>query len=232
MLSGRQSWSGPHTVPRHRHPQAYAAVILSGGYEESGTNGRYRVQAGQVLLHRPFDAHVNRFRPGGTRILNIALGTSPRFAIGSIADPDAIGRLAEKDPVAARRELEAQLRPAESNLFDWPDLLARDLLTLTQLGLDDWAVRHRLTAETLSRGFRNVFCTSPKAFRAEVRALRALGSILDGRMPLAAIASEAGFADQAHMTRAVRELTGRPPGVWRRSSPFKTARAPPPTTGE
>ncbi len=32
-----------------------------------------------------------------------------------------------------------------------------------------------------------------------------------GRAPLAAIAVEHGFADQAHMTREVRALTGRPP---------------------
>jgi AraC-like DNA-binding protein len=232
MLNGGQRWSGPRTLPRHRHPQPYAAVILSGGYDESGTNGRYRVRAGEVLLHRPFDAHVNRFWAGSTRILNIALETSPRFAIGRVADPEAIARLAEADLAQAREELSAQLRPGRSEVLDWPDLLAHDLLTLPQLRLDDWADGHRLTAETLSRGFRKVFSTSPKAFRAEVRTLHAFGLIVDGHMSLAAIASEAGFADQAHMTRAVRELTGRPPGQWRRSSPFKTASAPPPITEE
>jgi AraC-like DNA-binding protein len=30
------------------------------------------------------------------------------------------------------------------------------------------------------------------------------------------IAAEAGFADQAHMNRAVLRLTGRTPGQWRR----------------
>jgi AraC-like DNA-binding protein len=32
---------------------------------------------------------------------------------------------------------------------------------------------------------------------------------------LSAIAAEAGFSDQAHMTRAIAELTGKPPSHWR-----------------
>jgi hypothetical protein len=34
----------------------------------------------------------------------------------------------------------------------------------------------------------------------------------------------AGFADQAHMSRAIRVLTGATPGNWRRSNSFKTAK--------
>ena len=56
--AGHEVWAGWCTIPRHRHDNAYAAVILSGGYEESGSYGRYRVKAGHVLLHRSFDAHL------------------------------------------------------------------------------------------------------------------------------------------------------------------------------
>ncbi len=209
-------------VPRHRHDEAYAAVVLAGGYEESGTQGRHCVRAGQVLLHRPFDAHVNRFPSGGAQILNIVLGASPCFGLGRIADPDAIVRFAQSDLPAAEQELYAQLRLEQPHVLDWPDLLARDLLADAQLRLDDWAHRHGLTAETVSRGFRKVFLASPRTFRSEARALRALALIADGSKPLASIALGAGFADQAHMTRAVRGLTGRPPGEWRRSTRFKT----------
>ncbi|HTX24575.1 MAG TPA: AraC family transcriptional regulator [Steroidobacteraceae bacterium] len=225
MIDGRQTWSGPRTVPRHRHPEAYAALILAGGYEESGTHGRYHVRAGQVLLHRPFDAHVNRFPSGGAHILNIKLRTSPSFGSGRIGDPDAIVRLAETDLAAAEQELQAQLRPDAGHPLDWPDVLARDLLADPQLRLEAWAARHRLTTETLSRGFGKVFCTSPRTFRAEVRALRALGLIAESSTPLVAIASQTGFADQAHMTRAVRQLTGQPPGEWRGVNSVQDVRA-------
>jgi AraC-like DNA-binding protein len=81
---------------------------------------------------------------------------------------------------------------------------------------------HGLTPATVSRGFARVFETSPAAFRAEARALRAFARITAGGRSLAGIAAVAGFADQAHMTRAIRALTGRPPGHWLRSIRFKT----------
>jgi hypothetical protein len=38
-------------MPRHRHLQRYAAIVLSGGYVEAGDAGRMRVRAGDVLVH-------------------------------------------------------------------------------------------------------------------------------------------------------------------------------------
>jgi hypothetical protein len=105
ITQGPDRWSGPGYVPRHRHDRAYAALILGGGYEESGSLGRYRVRPGQVLLHRRFDAHLDRFMPGGAHILNLLLEHEPVFGLGSVSDPDAIARGAERDPRLARSEL-------------------------------------------------------------------------------------------------------------------------------
>ena len=84
-----------------------------------------------------------------------------------------------------------------------------------------------MAAATLSRGFRTIFATSPAAFRAESRAQSALALMAAGGSSLAEIAAVAGFADQSHMTRAVRALTGQPPGDWLRSNRFKTRRVEP-----
>ena len=223
ITAGRDSWRGHSTIPRHRHVEPYAALILSGGYEESGSFGRYRVQAGQVLLHRMFDAHVDHFHLSGACVLNLRLDEEPDFALGSVPDPDAIARLAEEDPGAATAILKQQLQPLESPAGDWPDQLARDLLENPGCRLDAWAEQHGLVPETLSRGFRKVFATSPAGFRVEARTRDALARIARGVAPLAVVAAEGGFADQAHMTRAVRALTGQPPGYWLRSNRFKTA---------
>src|SRR5271170_3812936 len=171
---GNDTWGGCCSIPRHRHDRAYAALILSGGYEESGSFGRYHVRSGQVLLHRMFDAHLDRFDSNGARILNLLLDVEPLFGLGCVADPDSIARLAETDAAAATAALLEQLWPLEPPAADWPDLLARDLLADPQLRLGDWARRHGLAPETLSRGFREVFATSPAGFRAEVRAQGAL----------------------------------------------------------
>jgi AraC-like DNA-binding protein len=206
-------WAGLRTIPRHRHHKPYAAVIFSGGYEESGSYGRYRVKAGQVLLHRSFDAHLDRFERSGARVLNLPLDQEPVFGLGRVDDPDAIARLAATDLFAARAVLKQQLLPAHVSVDDWPDLLARDLLADPRLRLDDWAERHHLAPATLSRGFARVFATSPAAFRAEARAQIALAQLATGAA-LSDIAISAGFSDQPHMTRAVTALTGRPPGYW------------------
>ena len=84
--------------------------------------------------------------------------------------------------------------------------------------MSGWAARRGLAAETISRGFRRAFGVTPKRMRFECRARRALHVATTGSLPLAEIALEAGFADQAQMNRAVTDISGRPPGYWRRWS--------------
>jgi AraC-like DNA-binding protein len=222
--AGAESWSGHSQLPRHRHRQPYAALTVGGGYAESGGRGRYQVRAGQVLLHRMFDAHLNRFAAGGARIVNLPLAADPGFGLGQVADPDLIVRLAERDPAAAAVALERQLEPLAAPAADWPDLLAAALRADPGLGLADWAQRHGLAAATVSRGFARVFGVSPAAFRLETRTQQALALIAGGCVALADVALRSGFSDQAHMTRAVSALTGCPPRHWQVKSVQAAAR--------
>lgn len=224
VTSGREHWSPGERIARHRHREAYAAIVLAGGYEECGSGGRFRVNPGDVLIHPRFDAHLDRFSASGASILNLALPDAvPGFALGQIPDPDAIVRLAERDLIGASRLLGEQLRSIERPPMDWPDALARRLSSDPACRLDAWAREQRLSPETLSRGFGSLFGITPAAFRAEARTRRAV--LLMGReeQNLAGIAAAAGFSDQAHMTRAVQALTGEPPSRLRRSISFKTA---------
>ena len=172
IREGRDTWSPHCSIPRHRHERAYAAVILSGGYQESGSLGRFSVGSGHVLLHRMFDAHVDRFESQGAQILNLLLDKEPMFGLGIIADPDVLVRAAEDDAAAAACALWEQLVPVKPRPADWPDLLAQDLLEDPRLRLEEWAERHGLAPATVSRGFGKVFATSPGVFRAEARAHR------------------------------------------------------------
>ena len=210
----RQRLTPGMTLPRHRHVGAYAALVLSGGYEEAGDAGRRRVEAGDVVLHGPFEAHLDRSGRVGARVLNLPTG-GLTGGFRRLDDPDAVARLAERDPIAAARLLTDLVRPAPFGADDWPDRLAAALAGSETFRLEDWALRHGLTPEAVSRGFRRVFAVSPSRFRLEARARQAWGAVRTGGGSLAAIAADAGFADQAHMTRAVSSLTGRPPGAWR-----------------
>jgi AraC-like DNA-binding protein len=228
IANGREKWGAGSSVLRHRHDQAYAAIVLSGGYEESGSRGRFRVRPGDVLLHRSFDAHLNHFDGNGAQVLNLVLRDPPPlpFALGHLTDSDAVARTAERDPVAASLQLGEQLREARSLAEDWPDILAADLMRRPNTRLDVWARMHGLSPETVSRGFRKIFGQTPAAFRAEVRVQKAFALLVGSAMTLAGIAAQSGFADQAHMTRATKVLTGAPPRFWRlRSIPFKKGRS-------
>lgn len=225
MKEGRESWEARDCIARHSHAQAYIAIVLSGGYEECGSRGRFRVEPGDVLLHDAFDGHLDRFRCKGAQVLNLAAtGLALNFSIGQVSDPDTIARAAEGDVAEARACLRKQLMEKPSAAEDWPDILARDLLADPGCRLDAWADQHGLSAEAVSRGFGKVFEQTPAAFRAEARARRAFALISGTDAPLASIAAAAGFADQAHMSRCMRALTGLPPGAWRKSNPFKTER--------
>lgn len=170
-----------------------------------------------MVLHRPFDAHLDHFLPAGADTINFALEgwDEPACDFGRVRDPESIARAAERDPREARALLLATVAAAANGAKDWPDELAAALREHTGLRLAEWAEARRLAPATVSRGFRQVYGLSPKAFRAQLRARRAWRAILRTGQPLASIAAETGFADQAHMTRAVRALTGHTPAQWR-----------------
>ncbi|MER7369935.1 AraC family transcriptional regulator [Nonomuraea wenchangensis] len=91
------------------------------------------------------------------------------------------------------------------------ELIAADpaaRLTVAELerasGLDRW---------TLARQFRAAYGTSPTRFRT-MRRLDVVRRALRHGTPLREAALEAGFADQAHMTRMFKRAYGLTPGRW------------------
>jgi AraC-like DNA-binding protein len=214
---GLETLAAGAQVTRHRHAGAYAAIVLSGGYEEAGDGGRWRVGPGDVLIHAGFAAHLDRIGGAGCRLLNLPLsGALPAEGAFALADPDAIVALAGRDATAAGSALFAQPRTRLAGQSDWPDQLAARLDRLEPLRLGEWAAGMGLAAESVSRGFRRVYGISPRRYRLEARVRHALRRLDRGASGLAALALECGFADQAHLTRAVSRLTGQPPGRWRK----------------
>jgi AraC-like DNA-binding protein len=73
-----------------------------------------------------------------------------------------------------------------------------------------------LSQHHFARAFKVSTGVAPLEWLRAARVRHAQARLVDGTTPLAQIASEAGFADQAHMTRVFRDATGETPGVWRR----------------
>ncbi len=216
---GRMRHAPREQLPRHLHEHAFAAIVLSGGYIEAGDTGRHRMEPGDVLLHQAWEGHLDRFGGGGAEVLVLDIAdTDASRLCGRLADPDAIARLAERDRSEAARQMLAELSPKPSDVDDWPDELARALNDDPSLGLGAWADERGLHLGSLSRGFRQVFGVTPVGYRLIQRTRRAVAALRRSTDPLSFIAQDCGFADQAHMNRAVLKLAGATPVALRRAA--------------
>jgi AraC-like DNA-binding protein len=202
---------------RHSHHQAYAALLLSGSFEEAGDRGRFSVETGDAILHDSFEAHTDRFSSSKTVVVNLPL-PSGHFRPGAVkvSDPDLIAKLAATNPREAGEVLLSMVQHIQPSQGDWPDTLARELLEDPSLPLGSWAEHNNLAAWVVTRGFARVFDATPESFRWRARTLRAWKMLQTTDRPLVEIGLEVGFADQAHMTRCVKQVTGASPNAWRR----------------
>ncbi|MGA0603469.1 helix-turn-helix domain-containing protein [Caulobacter sp. KR2-114] len=75
----------------------------------------------------------------------------------------------------------------------------------------------RLSQSYFVRAFKASIGQTPSAWLRGARIKRAQELLVDRRWPLAQIAVETGFADQAHLSRVFRVATGESPGAWRRA---------------
>lgn len=217
------------SLPRHRHLHAYATVVLAGCFEESGYNGRITATAGDVLIHPSLDCHANEMISAGVKL--IRLDWPDETGVGGLYrldELDAIARIAETDLHEAlhflKSALQGKSRRSPGQRDDWPDMLLTDLENDAAMEIGAWAESNGLVRETVSRGFNAAYGVAPSVLRAELRARRAWLRITRGSECLCRIAADAGFADQAHMTRWVHRITGAPPAAWRHRKSAGTSR--------
>ena len=204
-------------LERHRHASAYAAIVLDGGYLESGDHGRRRLESSQVVIHAAYEAHSDRVEASGARVLNLELSLALAPGFYQLVGLDEIlGAVRCGDVLSIPALIEQRAAPLAPLTEDWPDVLALEIGNNPQTNLTRWAEHMGLRISDLSPGFFAAFGTTPKRFRAEAKSRKAAALLGSSPEPLAQIAIEAGFTDQAHMTRAVFALTGLTPGKIRR----------------
>lgn len=192
-------------LARHRHSQPYAALVLQGGYLEAGDCGRFDVEAGQVILHGAFESHANAFHTRGAVVLNLDVNCQGG-ELARVDDPDLIVRLAERDTRAACEALVEAIVIESRRCADWPDQLSQRIIQDPDVDLGEWARQSGLAPQSVSRGFFKAYGVTPKRFRADQRALRAVRALDSWRGRGAKLAAELGFSDQAHMTKAIKAL--------------------------
>lgn len=135
----------------------------------------------------------------------------------------------ESDRSRARQCLERALdllkrgahsAPAAGGLAKWQ--IARvqayiDEHIAQQIRVTDLAAIARLSAGHFSRRFRASFGERPLVHVARRRVEFAQGLMINSRSPLALLALDAGFCDQAHFTRVFKKTTGASPRAWLRT---------------
>lgn len=209
----------------HRHEQAQISLLLAGGYVEDSGEGRARAD-GPSLSRKPggFE-HQNRFGDAGALILslNVDAATTPgRYSLRprpeGFAGPGPLWRMAGAGvAMSVLADDASTARPAPAPTpRPWMAEAHDRLLAEPGLSIGALARSFGLHPVRFARLFRETFARSPSALRQNARAARAVDRLIRTSAPLAEIAVAEGFADQAHLSRAIGQATGWSPGRLRR----------------
>ena len=208
---------GGDVLPAHRHENAYAAIILTGRYIECGLDGRYDCGPGHIVIHPTYHAHANEFGEGDCEVCNIPLPAGPadETGYGVYATPatDELIRLAEASKHDAALALLEEATPqAPIAPPQWLD----EFLALLFCGwrIEAAATACRVSVPHASRVCRRWLGSPPTDIRREAQIRRAIQELRDGAS-IAETAQLCGFADQPHLTRALKSATGRTPATFR-----------------
>lgn len=218
-----------HTQDRHEHDRASFAVILAGSLVEEVEGRDHSGGPGQISLKPRRVVHADRYGRDGAVLLSFI------FRCERTAD-EAIGRRGWewRNAGAAVPELAFDLRnpPAEGQLDNllWDCLAAAEprassgqppaWLRWARSELDrcdqsadicSLAAKAGVHRVHFTRQFVRHYGLAPAAYRQRQMAARALRALVDDRLPPAIAAHDAGFADQSHMSRAIRSTFGMTP---------------------
>jgi AraC family transcriptional regulator len=228
-------------MPPHAHGTVGLSVVLAGRVWERV--GREDETAGPLsVVVKPAGAvHEDRFGPEGARMLGFTF--EPGFFDGFDRGAPARWRWRHGDADARRalRLCRAARAPGPDVAQALDDALAlllapsddarsasgtpprwlravRECLhdevagTPPVAALADAAGVHRVT---LAQAFRRHFGCSVTVYLRRLRVRTAAAALATSDAPLAAVALDAGFADQPHLTRAFRAAMGTTPGAFR-----------------
>jgi AraC-like DNA-binding protein len=218
----RTSHAAGGVIGLHRHAAPYTAVVLEGQYVEFSVDGVWVCEPGDLVIHPAWHLHANQFSNRRCTVLNIELTSSGADRLVAMG---RVWRARDVRPLlGGRAEPQEQLEQVLERAEPRPALPAPGSLGLflSELrgegrpGVAASAARAGMSREHASRIFRRYLGLPPRSYLVEERFRRALDLLLRAELPLAAVAHEAGYADQAHFTRSFRSATRMSPGELRR----------------
>ena len=217
-------------IPPHQHRTSYLTVVVGGGYDESWDGGSRACATSDVILHAAGERHADRFGAGRTRCLDVYgspiehsghLPARRAAMLGTriyreFRQPDGFS-----PSVLDALILEASVEAARSQRRDLTPAWLRHVRGRIEADFTNGVALSGLAAEIdvhpahLARSFRHHYGRTIGELVRELRVDFACRRLIDGTPP-GVVALEAGFADQSHLTRSFRRLTGVTPAAFRR----------------
>lgn len=220
----------------HGHAGVHVCLVRAGGFRERLPSGPGACGPGTVRVSPAGALHA--LDVGGEGASGEILELEDAVTVGLAAPPramvflhpeasvPAVARLdaavAAHDAFAAEcAALELVARSLHATAGPEPPRWLRDLRAdldaapLTAPSLRAYAARHAHHRTHTARAFRHWFGRSLGAHVRARRLVAAAAALHAPDVPLAALAADLGFADQAHFTRAFRVRFGVPPARFR-----------------
>lgn len=230
-------------LPRHTHESAYFGLLLAGSYSERCAQRSAEYAPFTMGFHPPALTHSDEVGRCGSRMFCVELRdeylertrpflAAPQFTpdlcasevtwlglrlyrsfagatLGALELQELCSDMLER--VNSSRRCEEKSRPV------WLDR-ALELLCETyrqSLTLEEIAAQVGVHPIHLSRVFRKHYACTMGEFTNRLRVQYACRALASGWADLAAVASDAGFADQSHLGRSFKYCTGQTPGKFR-----------------
>jgi AraC-like DNA-binding protein len=221
-------------VPEHAHDWPVLSIFVIGAYWNTTELGECFVAGHSAILYRAGAAHQNRIALNGFEQIEIEF--DPCW-LGKALLPDApvshwlggregeearnFAQLCGRDPTeeqlrdGVRLFVESAGREPRTTPPDWIATVNRRLHENPTLKACELAREVRRHPSWLGDAWR---CATGENFQetaARLRVERAAHLLRETDRPAAAIAAEAGFCDQSHMSRTFRRILGRLPSAVR-----------------
>jgi AraC family transcriptional regulator len=221
-------------VPPHKHINDYVCIVVAGGFaEHSGDSWRDR-PAGSFFVHRAGETHRDEFGPAGATCLSLHFDTaqggpqlegacsrSTRVAVDTLAFELVADSRDELAVASLSAEIMSSLESQDDVRHDRGSWIDHIVEAISEEPVRRWSLRE--LAEIAGRhpvhvakSFREKTGISLGAFQRLRRLTRLSLALRKEQTPLAMLATDFGYCDQAHMNAEFRAAFGMSPGKFRR----------------
>jgi AraC family transcriptional regulator len=221
-------------VPPHRHVNDYVCIVVAGGFAEHVRSSWRERPAGSYFIHPAGETHHDEFGSAGATCLSLHFGAAtpwPRMEgvcsrSTRIAADELAFELVSSSPQdlvveSLAAEIFSDLRRTGRDRSDDGGWIDQIVVAIHDEPDRRWSLgelagianRHPVH---VAKAFRQKTGLSLGIFQRVRRLTRLSLALRTGQTPLAMLASDFGYCDQAHMNAEFRAAFGVSPGRFRR----------------